>query len=77
MADDHTKRGPADRVRVNVNVNEDYERRYWCAEFGCVEVQSARGRQGSGRRHGGRRASLPAAAQVAQSTRAGSRGVVE
>ena len=35
MADDLTNRGPADRDRVNVN--EDWEVRYWCGEFGCTE----------------------------------------
>ena len=37
MSDDRTNRGPADRSRVNVN--EDYEVRYWCKEFGCTETQ--------------------------------------
>jgi len=37
MADDLTNRGPADRSRVNVN--EDWEVRYWCAEFRCTEPQ--------------------------------------
>lgn len=37
MADDKTNRGPADRARVNVN--EDYELRYWMKELGCTEAQ--------------------------------------
>jgi hypothetical protein len=37
MSDDLKNRGPADRSRVNVN--EDWERRYWCKEFGCTEQQ--------------------------------------
>ena len=37
MADDLNNRGPADRARVNVN--EDWERRYWAKEFGCTEDQ--------------------------------------
>lgn len=32
MADDKTKRGPADATRVNVN--EDYEVQYWTDKFG-------------------------------------------
>jgi hypothetical protein len=34
MADDKTKRGPADRTRVNIN--EPYEVAYWCAKWGCT-----------------------------------------
>jgi hypothetical protein len=37
MADDLSKRGPQDRSRVNVN--EDWEVRWWCKEFGCTEAQ--------------------------------------
>lgn len=37
MSDDLTNNGPADRSRVNVN--EEWERRYWCREFGCTEDQ--------------------------------------
>jgi hypothetical protein len=37
MADDLHNRGPRDRARVNVD--EDWEVRYWCGEFGCTEVQ--------------------------------------
>lgn len=33
MADDKGNRGPADRARVNVN--EDYEVRYWTGKWGC------------------------------------------
>jgi len=32
MADDRTNRGPADRLRINVN--EEYEVRYWTEELG-------------------------------------------
>lgn len=37
MSDNLNNRGPADRSRVNVN--EDWERRYWCGQFGCTESQ--------------------------------------
>lgn len=37
MSDDLSKRGPADRSRVNVN--EAWEVRYWCGAFGCTEQQ--------------------------------------
>ena len=37
MSDDLNNRGPQDRSRVNVN--EEWERRYWCREFGCTEEQ--------------------------------------
>lgn len=37
MSDDLSKRGPADRSRINVN--EPWEVRYWCKEFGCTETQ--------------------------------------
>jgi hypothetical protein len=37
MVDDLTNRGPQDRSRVNVN--EDWELRYWCRTFGCTEQQ--------------------------------------
>ena len=37
MSDDLSKRGPQDRNRVNVN--EEWERKYWCKEFGCTEQQ--------------------------------------
>lgn len=33
MPDDKTRRGPADASRINVN--EDYEVRYWSEKFGC------------------------------------------
>jgi hypothetical protein len=35
MADDKSKRGPADRKRISLT--EDYEVRYWCGRFGCSE----------------------------------------
>ena len=34
MADDKNDRGPADRARVNVE--EDYEVRYWTAKWGVT-----------------------------------------
>jgi Protein of unknown function (DUF3606) len=34
MADDPSKRGPADRARINVN--EAHELRYWSQKFGCT-----------------------------------------
>ena len=37
MSDDKSKRGPADASRVNVN--EDYELRYWSEKFGCTHDQ--------------------------------------
>ncbi len=37
MADDKSKRGPADSARVNMN--EAYEVRYWTEKFGCTETQ--------------------------------------
>lgn len=35
MSDDKTKRGPADRSRINVN--EPYELAYWTHELGVSE----------------------------------------
>lgn len=35
MSDDLDNRGPADRTRVNVN--EDYEARYWADKWGVSE----------------------------------------
>lgn len=35
MSDDLNNRGPADRTRVNVN--EDYEARYWASRWGVSE----------------------------------------
>ncbi|RKH14803.1 DUF3606 domain-containing protein [Corallococcus sp. CA053C] len=37
MSDDLKNRGPADRSRVNVN--ETWEVKYWCNQFGCTEAQ--------------------------------------
>ncbi|MBM7121931.1 DUF3606 domain-containing protein [Dyella kyungheensis] len=37
MSDDLDNRGPADRARVNVN--ESWEVRWWCKQFGCTEAQ--------------------------------------
>lgn len=40
MADDRNLRGPQDSSRVNLE--QDYERRYWCERFGCTEDQLRR-----------------------------------
>ncbi|WP_426269267.1 DUF3606 domain-containing protein [Dyella kyungheensis] len=37
MSDDKTNRGPRDADRVNVN--EDYEVRYWTKKWGVTEAQ--------------------------------------
>ena len=37
MADDKTKKGPADASKVNVH--EDYEVHYWTKKFGCTPQQ--------------------------------------
>jgi hypothetical protein len=37
MPDDKSKKGPADRSRVNVH--EDYERRYWCDKWRVTEQE--------------------------------------
>jgi len=37
MADDLTNRGPRDRNRVDVN--EDWELRYWSKKFGCTATE--------------------------------------
>ncbi len=37
MADDKTKRVPADAGRINMS--EDQEIRYWTAKFGCTKAQ--------------------------------------
>jgi hypothetical protein len=37
MTDDKTQRAPRDAERVNVN--EDYEVRYWCKKWGVSEQQ--------------------------------------
>ena len=37
MADDKTKRSPADSSRINMS--EDYEIRYWTEKFGCTKEQ--------------------------------------
>ena len=46
MADDKTLRGPADRTRINVN--EDYELRYWSEKFGCSPEQLKEAVQAAG-----------------------------
>lgn len=48
MSDDTTKRGPADRSRINMG--EDYEVRYWSEKFGCTAevLQAAVKSAGSG-----------------------------
>lgn len=37
MADDKSKTKPQDAQRINVN--EDYELKYWTAKFGCTPAQ--------------------------------------
>jgi len=37
MADDLTNRGPRDRNRIDVN--EDYEVRYWTTKFTCTTAE--------------------------------------
>jgi hypothetical protein len=37
MSDDKSKKGPADRDRINVH--EDYEVEYWTKKFGCTAEQ--------------------------------------
>ena len=37
MPDNTSNRGHADRIRINVH--EDYEVRYWCAQFGVTAAQ--------------------------------------
>ena len=46
MADDRTKRGPADRSRINLT--EPYEVRYWCRELQVppADLRAAVGRVG-------------------------------
>ena len=39
MADNLQDRGPQDRSRVNVNVNEAWELQYWTRHFGVTEDQ--------------------------------------
>jgi hypothetical protein len=40
MADDKTDRGPQDRSRINLN--EDYEVRYWTKKFGVTKDELAK-----------------------------------
>ncbi len=40
MPDDSGKRGKRDRQRINVN--QEDERRYWAAKFGCDEQELVR-----------------------------------
>jgi hypothetical protein len=37
MADDRTLKGPQDRSRINLN--EDYEERYWTQKFGVSAAE--------------------------------------
>lgn len=37
MSDDKTKRRPLDSSRINVH--EEYEVNWWCAEFRCTKAQ--------------------------------------
>lgn len=39
MADDKTKKGPADSSRVNIS--EDYEVSYWTDTLGCTKEELA------------------------------------
>jgi hypothetical protein len=39
MADDKTKRAPQDASRINMN--EEYEVRYWTQKFGVTKAQLA------------------------------------
>ena len=39
MADDKSKKGPADASRINVH--EDYEVEYWSKKFGCSKIKLA------------------------------------
>jgi hypothetical protein len=36
MSDDTSQRGPQDRSRINVE--EDWEVRWWCVQFNCTEA---------------------------------------
>jgi hypothetical protein len=38
MSDNKSKRGPADRTRINVH--ESYEVEYWTKELGCTKQQA-------------------------------------
>jgi hypothetical protein len=37
MTDDKSKRGPADRSRINIH--EPFEVEYWTKELGCTKAQ--------------------------------------
>lgn len=37
MTDNPNERGPQDRSRINVN--QEWELRYWCEKFGCTPEQ--------------------------------------
>lgn len=37
MADDRSKRGPPGRKQINVD--EPYEVKSWCAKFGCTKAE--------------------------------------
>ena len=37
MADNLNDRGPQDRSRINVE--EDWEVRWWCVQFNCTETE--------------------------------------
>lgn len=37
MSDDKSKKGPADRDRINIH--EPYEVEYWCKHFGCTPAE--------------------------------------
>lgn len=40
MADNKSKKEPQDASKVNVN--QDYEVRYWCAKFNCTQAMLKR-----------------------------------
>lgn len=46
MADDRSNRGPQDRSRINLE--EDYEVRYWTEELGVSEEQLREAMQAAG-----------------------------
>lgn len=46
MADDKTIRGPQDAARINMN--EDYEVRYWTNKFNCSKEELERAVKNAG-----------------------------
>ena len=37
MSDERSKRGPADRARIDIH--EPHEVRYWCEKFDCTKAR--------------------------------------